>query len=556
MIPLISTLLSGIITGTPIVRKIGHRGAKIASVILIGVASTVSGLIWYETLVGGCETEIDVLGPWFSVGTMQVTWEIYVDGYGAQMVLTVTTVSVGVHIYAVVYMREDPNQTVFMSYLGMFTGSMLLLVMSSNMIVVMLGWELIGVSSYLLIGYWSNRQAAAKSALKAIVVNRISDGVLQWIIISIWWYAGSAELEIIKMNEGGSMPTIISTGLLIGCMAKSVQIIFHGWLADSMEGPTPVSALIHAATLVTAGIYVMIRLNEYTNTMVLIVGSVTALMGSMFGLFQKDIKRVIAFSTCSQLGYMMVSAGLGEYGVEAAMGHLTTHASFKAGLFLAAGVVIMSSGGYQHMSRYGGLTGAHCTIVGYLAIIICGLSLMGLPETSGYNSKETIISSSYMYHHPLADYCHSILLLTAFVTCAYTAKLIIQSFMIDYSGQEISVAQPNRPKNALLGLALGVIMIDVVAKIWIGTHPQTGVVQYIPWLVKTIPAGLVIGGVLTATSAATLKTFSLIRFNATRWGLDVIYAKTIVQAVLDIGRISWSTGDKGIWFVNNQHVRI
>lgn len=322
-----------------------------------------------------------------------------------------------------------------------------------------------------------------------------------------------------------------------------------------MEGPTPVSALIHAATLVTAGIYVMVRLSIFDNTLVLLVGSLTAIMGGVFGLFQNDLKRVIAFSTCSQLGYMMVSVGLGEFGVEASMSHLMTHASFKAGLFLAAGVVITSSGSYQHMGRYGGLTGSHCTLFGYLTLLLCGLSLMGLPETSGFYSKETIINLSYVYFHPFAEYAHTLLLLAAFVTCTYTIKLFVQSFFYDFSGLDFNISPAVKPKSILLSVAFSVLLLDIVAKIWIGTSLLSGILFFVPWLVKTLPVGLIIAGFLTATTAVTSKSFSIIRFNATRWGFDQLYARTIIWAVLDWGRITWTAGDKGLFAVNNQKVR-
>jgi len=252
---------------------------------------------------------------------------------------------------------------------------------------------------------------------------------------------------------------------------------------------------------------------------------------------------------------MMVSVGLGEFGVEASIAHLMSHASFKAGLFLAAGVVIMSSGGYQNMTRYGGLTGSHCTLFGYLTLILCGLSLMGLPETSGFYSKETIINLSYVYFHPFADYAHTILVLSAFVTCTYTIKLFIQSFFYVFSGLYYIISPVSKPKSILLAIAFTVLLLDIIAKIWIGSSLLSGILFFVPWLVKTLPAGLIIAGFLTATTAVTSKNFSVIRFNATRWGFDQIYARTVVLTILDWGRITWTLGDKGLFAVNNKKVR-
>ncbi len=345
--PLFSLFLSFLINGSPISRTIGHRGSIIVSITLSFIACISSVIIWYEVIFGGCESYINLFNTWFSVGSLDTSWSLYYDSLAVNMILTVAVVNFAVQCYSAVYMKSDPHLSLFLAYLSLFTFFMGILVSASQLLVMFVGFEGIGVSSFLLIGYWSHRLTASKSALKAIVVNRISDGLLLWSIIWLWWHTGTLDYDLILLNDSNNISNLIGITILLGSMAKSVQILFHVWLADSMEGPTPVSALIHAATLVTAGIYVMIRLSIFDNTLVLLVGALTAIMGGVFGLFQNDLKRVIAFSTCSQLGYMLVSLGLGELGVEASMSHLMSHASFKAGLFLAAGVVIMSSGGYQ-----------------------------------------------------------------------------------------------------------------------------------------------------------------------------------------------------------------
>jgi NADH:ubiquinone oxidoreductase subunit 5 (subunit L)/multisubunit Na+/H+ antiporter MnhA subunit len=263
----------------------------------------------------------------------------------------------------------------------------------------------------------------------------------------------------------------LSTAILIGAMGKSAQIGFHVWLADAMEGPTPVSALIHAATLVCAGVYVMVRLSVFYSDLIIVVGALTALMAGIFGFFQADLKRVIAFSTCSQLGYMMVSVGLGEFGADASICHLMTHASFKAALFLSAGVIIMSAGGSnQHMARYGGLSAIHCSLFCFATLLIACLCLMGMPETSGFYSKETIINYCYVCFNPLADYAHTLLILAALITCSYTVKLFIQSFLYDFSGNGFNGvstdnSQPNPTSHFLIGIAFTVLICDVVFKI-------------------------------------------------------------------------------------------
>jgi NADH:ubiquinone oxidoreductase subunit 5 (subunit L)/multisubunit Na+/H+ antiporter MnhA subunit len=296
----------------------------------------------------------------------------------------------------------------------------------------------------------------------------------------------------------------------------------------------------------------MIRLSVFYDDLIIVIGSLTALMAGIFGYFQNDLKRVIAFSTCSQLGYMMVSVGLGEFGGEAAMCHLMTHASFKAALFLAAGVIIMSSGGSQHMARYGGLSASHCSLYCFVTLLIGCMCLMGIPETSGFYSKETIINLSYIFFNPLADYAHTLLILSAFITCSYTVKLFIQSFFYDFSGNDLNVSGISPNTSLLIGAAFTILCLDIIFKIWVGTNLLSGILFFIPWGVKTLPVGLMIAGLLTATAAVTSTNFGLMRFSATRWGFDQMYARTVVLLVLDWGRITFSAGDKGLFVIGSR----
>lgn len=552
LFPLVSTLLSSVICGSMIARTIGHRGSAVVSILCLFVAFISSGFIWYEVAMGSSEVYVNLFGDWFTVGSFNVTWAVYIDLYTAHMLLTVTSVSCAVHCYTVVYMRSDPHLSLFMSYLSLFTFFMVVLVCSENLVMMLVGWEGIGVCSYLLIGYWSHRLSAVKSAQKAILVNRVSDGLLLWGVLWVWWHTGSLEYDLILLSEAPYLSSFLSLSILIGAMGKSAQILFHVWLADAMEGPTPVSALIHAATLVTAGVYVMVRLSVFYDDLIIVVGALTALMAGIFGYFQNDLKRVIAFSTCSQLGYMMVSVGLGEFGADASMCHLMTHASFKAALFLAAGVIIMSSGGTQQMARYGGLSASHCTMFCFLTMMVGSICLMGVPETSGFYSKETIINLSYVFFNPLADYAHSVLVLAAFITCVYTAKLFVQSFCYDFGGYDNIVRTPG---HWLIGVAFTILLFDIMLKIWVGTNLLSGILFFIPWGVKNLPVGLMLAGVLTATAAVTSKLFSFVRFSATRWGVDQLYARTLVMLVLDWGGITWSVGDKGLFMLNDQKVK-
>jgi NADH-ubiquinone oxidoreductase chain 5 len=555
LLPLVGTLLSGVFSGSTLARFYGHRGAGVCSVLCLFVSFVSSLLMWYEVVFASSEVFIDLFGSWFTVGSFNVYWALYFDLTAVHLLLTVTSVSFAVHCYALVYMKSDPHLNLFMCYLSLFTFFMCVLVTGQDLIVMLVGWEGIGVCSYLLIGYWSHRLSASKSALKAVVVNRLSDGLLLWGVLWIWWHTGSVEYDLVTLSSDTS--AFLSTAILIGAMGKSAQIGFHVWLADAMEGPTPVSALIHAATLVCAGVYVMVRLSVFYDDLIIVIGALTALMAGIFGYFQGDLKRVIAFSTCSQLGYMMVSVGLGELGADASICHLMTHASFKAALFLSAGVIIMASGGSnQHMARYGGLSGIHCSLLSFVTLLIACLCLMGMPETSGFYSKETIINYSYVCFNPLADYAHTLLILAALITCSYTVKLFIQSFLYDYSGNDFNVSGISPNTSALIAVAFTVLLCDIMFKIWTGTNLLSGILFFVPWGVKTLPVGLMIAGFFTATAAVTSQQFAIMRFCATRWGFDQLYARTLVNLVLDLGRITWFTGDKGLFIMHDQKVRI
>jgi proton-translocating NADH-quinone oxidoreductase chain L len=570
LIPLLATLMSSVFAGAlPITaRNLGHRGVAVFSIISLVLAFLSSAAIWIDLYLGSSPVWLDLFGAWFEVGTVNVSWVLYYDLLTAHMLFTVTSVSLAVHIYAVVYMRNDPHLSLFMSYLSMFTFFMLVYVCGDNLLVMLVGWEGIGVCSYLLIGYYGHRLAAVKSAQKAILVNRVSDGMLLWGVLWIWYYTGSLEYDIVLLNDTSSISMFIVLSVLVGAMGKSAQILFHVWLADAMEGPTPVSALIHAATLVTAGIYLMVRMGPLMagSDLVIYIGSTTAFMAGIFGFFQADLKRVIAFSTCSQLGYMMVSVGLGAYGAEASMTHLMTHASFKAALFLAAGVVIMSTNGNQHMARYGGLSVTHSSIFCFLTLLVGCLCLVGFPETSGFYSKEAILNLAYCTYNggspAITYYAHTLLYIAALITSCYTAKLFIQSFMYDFSGpgpadtynHNMKVTSINAPKQTigvLLIMAMSILILDVLLKIWVGTSLISGIVLFIPWGVKTLPFGLVIAGALSATALfpGSSKQLYVIRFSATRWGFDQLYARSLVNMVLDWGRISWAAGDKGLFIV-------
>lgn len=528
-------LFGGILNISPVARVLGHRGSAITAVVCMLVAFLASAVVYYEVVFMGSAVSVDVCGTWFAVGTFLANWSFNFDILTANMLFTVTSVSLAVHLYACVYMRQDPHLSLFLGYLSFFTGFMCVLVAADNLLVMLVGWEGIGVFSYLLICFWSHRLSAVKSAQKAILVNRVSDGMLLWGILWIWYYLGSLEYDVLNVYNASGF---VGLAVLIGAMGKSAQILFHVWLPTSMEGPTPVSALIHAATLVTAGVYLLVRLHIHDEKFVIIVGSLTAFMAGVFGSTQSDLKRVIAYSTCSQLGYMFVSLGLGEAGAEASLGHLATHASFKAALFLAAGMIISGNGGNQHIARYGG--GAHSSLFTILTMMVASLSLIGFPELSGFYSKETILNLAVICADPIADVAHTLLLTTAMLTSAYTTKLFYQCYVADFSGLVVSPVRTILP-----AVAMSILLLDIMFKVWVGTNLLSGLLYFIPWGVKTLPFGLMLAGILTASAAVGSKRFTLIRFCGSGWGLDQLLARNPVNAILDLGRISWAIGDRG-----------
>lgn len=552
MLLMLGTLSSAILNGFIGGRYYGHRGVVIIAPVSLGVSFVACVLTYYSVLHSGTCITLPLIvnstpGSWFSVAGLNVDWTLRFDMVAVQLLLTVLTVSFAVHCYALVYMRSDPNLTQFISYLSFFTFFMQVLVSAQDLLVMLVGWEGIGVFSYLLIGYWYHRLSASKSAMKAVVVNRLSDGLLLWGVLYVYYYTGTLEYDLIALNNG--QPTnMLGTAILVGAMGKSAQILFHVWLADAMEGPTPVSALIHAATLVCAGVYVVVRLSFLYSTNVILVGALTSFMAGIFGMYQMDLKRVIAYSTCSQLGYMFVSVGLGDFGSDASITHLMTHASFKAALFLGAGVVIMSSGGSnQHMARYGSLSSIHSSLLCYNILLISSLCLMALPGTSGFFSKELIINLSLICFNPIADWAHTMLILAALITCAYTVKLLLQSFVFVYGNHNLTVVHDAKPTNTLITIAFLVLLTDVLAKIWVGTSLLGGVLLFLPWGVKTLPVGLLIAGFLTAVSVISMPVaWPIARLFGSRWAFDQLYAVSLVHNVLDLGRITYVVGDRGV----------
>ena len=409
------------------------------------------------------------LFEWINVGALHIQWSLHADSVTAIMLIMVNVVSTLVHIYSIGYMADDENIPKFMSFLSLFTFFMLFLVTSNNLLQLFLGWEGVGLCSYLLIGYWYKKESACNAAIKAFIVNRVADVFFVIGLLAIYITFDSLLFsEIFAKVPAFSDSTISILGnnfriidficimLFIGCMGKSAQIGFHTWLPDAMEGPTPVSALIHAATMVTAGIFLVVRCSpifEYSPmalNFIVFVGGTTAFFAATIALVQNDIKRIIAYSTCSQLGYMFLACGVSAY--PAAMFHLVTHAYFKALLFLGAGSVIHAMNGEQDITKMGGLKSK--IPYTYITMLIGSLSLSGIFPFAGFFSKDTILEAAIAKNSTMGDFGYFLGILTVVLTAFYSFRLIILTFHLPAKNDAISNAAHESPKVMLIPLVI------------------------------------------------------------------------------------------------------
>lgn len=439
ILPLLGSFISGLLG-----RKIGVKGSHFITSFLLFISCILSSIAFYEVGISSSPVSI-YLTSWIESEYLSISWEFLFDSLTVSMLIPVLYVSTLVHIYSISYMSEDPHNQRFFSYLSLFTFFMLILVTGSNYLIMFIGWEGIGVSSYLLINFWYTRVQANKSAILAFTMNRVGDMSLSIAFFSIFWVFGNLDYSSVFSLSPYINETLISTiglFLLLAAMGKSAQIGLHGWLPGSMEGPTPVSALIHAATLVTAGVYLLMRsspLIEYGSTSLLVImwiGSITAFFAASSGLLQNDLKRIIAFSTISQMGYLFMAVGLSQYNV--ALFHLVNHAFFKALLFLAAGSVIHAMSDQQDIRRLGGLI--KFLPFTYTSILIGSLSLMALPWLTGFYSKDLIIELAYSQYKFSGQAAYWLGTITAIFTAFYSFRLISLVFL----------TYPNAPKSDYL----------------------------------------------------------------------------------------------------------
>jgi NADH-quinone oxidoreductase subunit L len=577
--PLLGAIIAGLFG-----RWVGDRGAQLVTCGGL-ILSALCAWVVLAAMLGGEPYKIELF-RWIHAGTFEADWVIRVDVLSAVMMFTVSTVSALIHVYSVGYMAHDPSIPRFMSYLSLFTFFMLALVSADNFLQLYFGWEGVGLVSYLLIGFWYTRPAAAAAAIKAFLVNRVGDFGFALGIAAIYLVFDSVEFDVVFQAAGEFAETqlvvfgatfdtltVICILLFIGAMGKSAQIGLHTWLPDAMEGPTPVSALIHAATMVTAGVFLVARcspLFEYSTTalgFVTFIGASTAFFAATVGLVQNDIKRVIAYSTCSQLGYMFFACGVSAYA--AGIFHLYTHAFFKALLFLGAGSVIHAMSNEQDMRRMGGIW--RQLPITYAVMWIGSLALAGIPIFAGYYSKDLILEAAYAAHGPFAGYAFWLGLAAAVLTAFYSWRLLFMTFHgAPRASAEVMEHVHESPRVMTIPLILlavgatfaglfGLPMVEGTGEFWRGSivvlpeHDALEEAHHVPFLIRVLPVLVALIGIacayvmylrqpdLPARLAGALP--AVYRFLLNKWYFDELYDRLLVEPAKRLGYGLWQGVD-------------
>jgi NADH-quinone oxidoreductase subunit L len=571
-------LLSFILVGT-LGQHLSKKAMNILSCGLLGLSALCGSLTYVEVVLQG-KSQVINLFSWIAVGKLTANWSIVLNPLTATMVGMVTLISFLIHVYSVGYMEHDKTPARFMAYLGLFTFMMLILVVAQDLIQLFFGWEGVGLASYLLIGYWYERPSANNAAIKAFVVNRVGDLGLILGIGCIFYLFQTVNIDkLLTMAQFQPKPffnfydlsipayEVVALLLFFGAMGKSAQLGLHTWLPDAMEGPTPVSALIHAATMVTAGVFLLARLSPlyelapFARSVVVVIGASTALFAGTVALTQNDIKRVIAYSTCSQLGYMFFAAGLSAY--NAAIFHLVTHAFFKALLFLGAGAVIHAMSDEQNMQRMGGL--AKYIPVTFSMMIIGSLALGGTPFFSGYFSKEAILEAALHTEGLIGNFAYTMGLVAAFLTALYSWRLIFLTFTGKSRADEKVQSHVHEPSlimlTPLLFLSVGAVFVGFIAnsaflskEYWMQsivvnlTHEESSsIIQQLPILVSFLGIGVSFLLYVRLTRLPQLlaqKLSGLYTFLYNKWYFDELYNWIFVSPVKKIGLIFWRRGDE------------
>ena len=583
VIAVIAPLLGAIAAGI----FLDEKPAQFLTCLFMAVAAYVSCTLFYDLCFLHEAPRTIVLFDWISSGTLHVSWALKFDQLTAVMAVLINVVSCMVHIYSVGYMHLDEHKARFMSYLSLFTFAMLMLVTAANFVQLFFGWEGVGLASYLLIGFWNHKESANAAAVKAFVMNRIGDFGLALGIFAVYYVFGTLnyddvfaaapskkDLMITFLGHQFTALNVICLLLFIGAMGKSAQLGLHTWLPDAMEGPTPVSALIHAATMVTAGVFLVARMSplyEYApqvREFITVIGALTAFVAATIGVTQFDIKRVIAYSTMSQLGYMFFALGVSAYG--AAIFHLFTHAFFKALLFLGAGSVIHAMSDEQDMNRMGGIW--RLIPFTYGVMWIGSLALAGVPFFAGYFSKDTILEAAYSAHSQVGTFAYWCGISAAFLTAFYSWRLIFMTFHGAPRADEKVMAHVHESP-PIMTVPLAVLAVGAVGAGWLYTHfvgegrfefwgksifvlkdndvlahteEVTGFLKYLPTLVGL--TGIFLAYLFYVRSrhwpATWAGTFSRIHdFLFHKWYFDELYNIIGVIPAFFIGRALWKTGD-------------
>ena len=567
-------------------RSLTRLFSEITTSLFVSISAVLSIFVFWNGIQNNIYGNYLIL-EWITSGEFTANWSINIDPLSSVMLVVVTFVSALVHIYSIGYMSHDPHKPRFMSYLSLFTFSMLALVVSDNFLQLFFGWEGVGLCSYLLIGFWFKKETANNAAIKAFIVNRIGDFGLAIAIFLIFFFFGTinfeeafqatsqySEKKLVFFGIEVNLITLICIFLFIGAMGKSAQFLLHTWLPDAMEGPTPVSALIHAATMVTAGVFLVVRCSpifEYSQValnLVTIIGMVTAIFAASIALVQNDIKKIVAYSTCSQLGYMFFAAGIGAYHV--AMFHLFTHAFFKALLFLGAGSTIHAFKDEQDIRNMGGV--AKKLPYTYAFMLIGTLALTGFPFLSGFYSKDAIIEFAYLKNSSLGNYAATIGIITAFLTSIYSWRLFFKVFHGPYNNKVIPINETHESPIVMLAplifLGIGAVFSGYFFKsTFIGHHSidfwQNSIFflneikhDAIPlWFLFTTPFLVLISIPLSfymyIYNPKILENFKntnlpLYKFLLNKWYIDELYEKLFVNPAKKIGSFFWKKGDIGI----------
>jgi NADH-quinone oxidoreductase subunit L len=564
----------------------GSLGSELITSTFLVISCVLSWYAFYDVGFAHHDARI-TLFSFISFADLHSSWALRIDSLTVVMLVVVTTVSSLVHIYSIGYMAEDPYKPRFFSYLSFFTFAMLMLVTADNLVQLFFGWEGVGLASYLLIGFWYYKPEANAAAIKAFIVNRVGDFGFSLGIFTAFYLTGAVDLDTIFAQAPGLVGksfhflswdldalTVMCLLLFVGAMGKSAQFLLHTWLPDAMEGPTPVSALIHAATMVTAGVFMVARLSPlfelapYAKEFVIFIGATTAMFAATVGLVQNDIKRVIAYSTCSQLGYMFVAMGDGAYSI--GMFHLFTHAFFKALLFLGSGSVILAMHHEQDMRNMGGL---RKKIPFTFAMMVIGtLALTGVPPLAGYYSKDMIIEADDVVKGAVASYGFIMTTLAAGLTAFYSWRLIFMTFYGRPHDQHHYDAAQESPKVMLVPLA--VLALGAIFSGYLGLSIFTGhgadeffrdslklqsadelfeQAEVLPLVIKLAPTIMMAGGFLVALlfyifrpdlpKALARDQKPLYEFLLNKWYFDEIYDFLFVRPAMRLGRLLWKGGD-------------